>query len=181
MEREDWLQDSEALLVAYARGPAALDEALTAVDSDLLDLASPDGGWTIRQIVHHIADGDDLWKTCIQAAIGAHCEEGGSSARAVFGLQWYWDLAQDDWAELWAYAQRALEPAQALFSANRCRIVQLLRHVPDSLSHCIVVRWPSGQEQEVTVGWVVEMQTRHAEDHIQEILSILRAGAPTAA
>ena len=175
MEREDWSPDSEALLASYARGPAALDEALTAAEGEVLDVASPDGGWTIRQIVHHITDGDDLWKTCIQAALGAHCEEDRSSGRAVFSLQWYWDLPQDEWAERWAYAQRGLEPALALFAANRRRTVQLLRQVPGSLAHCIVVRWPSGQEQEVTVGWVIEMQTRHAEDHIEDILSILQA------
>ena len=172
MEGEDWLSHEEGLLAAYASGPAVLRDALATLDCEVLDLAPQDGGWTIRQIVHHIADEDDLWKLCIQAALGRGCEGGSGVRRAAFGLQWYWDRPQDDWAKLWAYSQRVLEPSLTLFEANRQRTVQLLRNVPDPLGRCIVVRWPSGQEQEVTVAWVVEMQTRHVAGHIDDILKI---------
>lgn len=33
--------------------------------SRYLDAMPSGGGWTIRQIVHHIVDGDDIWKLCI--------------------------------------------------------------------------------------------------------------------
>jgi hypothetical protein len=90
-------------------------------------------------------------------------------------LHWYWDRPQDEWVENWAYATRAVEPSLSLFDANRRHIAQLLRQVPDAWAGCIVVRWPGGQEQEVTVSWVVEMQTRHVEAHIDDILNIRQA------
>lgn len=164
--------DRNDLLAAYARGPAALREALATLDNVALDLAQPDGGWTIRQIVHHVADGDDLWKTCILAALGQGGEDGGAAGRAVFALQWYWDRPQDEWVEHWAYAEREIEPSLALLEANRRRTVQLLCHTPEPLARCITVRWPGGQEQEVTVAGIVEMQTQHVAGHTDDILRI---------
>ncbi len=177
MVGQDWSSDANDLLAAYARSPTALREALADVDDEALDLAPPDSGWTIRQIVHHVADGDDLWKTCIEAALSERGEDGGAVGRAVFGLQWYWDKPQDEWAEFWAYAEREIEPSLDLLEANRRRTVQLLRHVPEPLARCITVRWPSGREQEVTVAWVVEMQTRHVAGHIDDIQRIRDAYA----
>ena len=69
-------------------------------------------------------------------------------------------------------SERAIEPSLALLEANRRRTVQLLRHSSEPLARSITVRWPSGQEQEVTVAWVVEMQTRHVAGHIGDILKI---------
>jgi len=46
------------------------------------------GAWTIRQIVHHVAGGDDLWKAAIKAAIG--------NSRGLFSYCWYWDKPQDE-------------------------------------------------------------------------------------
>ncbi len=172
MADQDWSPDMNKLLAAYAHGPEVLREALATLDNEALDLAPPDGGWTIRKIVHHLADGDDLWKTCILAALGQGGEQGGAAERAVFALQWYWDRPQDEWVELWAYSQRAIEPSLALLEANRRRTVQLLCHTPNPLARCITVRWPGGREQEVTVAWVVEMQTQHVAGHIEDILRI---------
>jgi len=43
-----------------------------------------------RQIVHHIADGDDLWKTYIKIALG--------NEQAEFTLAWYLAFPQTEWA-----------------------------------------------------------------------------------
>lgn len=175
MDREAWSSDPEALLDAYAQGPEQLGEALAGLSEIELDLALSEDTWTIRQIVHHVVDGDDLWKTCTKAALGGRHDDPRAPGRAVFGLQWYWDRPQDEWAQTWAYATRAIGPSLALFEINRRHISQLLGQVPDAWTGCIVVRWPSGQEQEVTVGWVVEMQTRHVAGHVDDIVRIRQA------
>jgi hypothetical protein len=150
-------------------------QALAGLSEADLDLALSEDRWTIRQIVHHITDGDDLWKICIKAALGSRRGEPRTPGPAVFGFPWYWDRPQDEWAEKWAYATRPIEPSLALLESNRCHVVQLLRQVPDAWTGCIIVRWPSGQEQEVTVAWVVEMQTRHVVGHLDDILAIRKA------
>lgn len=44
-----WLHELEQL-------PANLREAVTGLSEEQLDTPYRDGGWTIRQVVHHVAD-----------------------------------------------------------------------------------------------------------------------------
>jgi hypothetical protein len=165
MEQET--SDVAVKLAAYADGPDLLRAALSGLREADLDAALTSESWTVRQYVHHVVDGDDLWKMCIKAALG---EQG-----AAFSLQWYWDQPQDAWAESWVYGRRAIEASLALFAANRRHTVQLLRQVAGAWERSIVVRWPDGREQEVGAGWVVEMQTDHVLGHIEDIGQIREA------
>jgi hypothetical protein len=155
--------DPTAVLASYADGPVQLKTALAGLAETDLDVALDAETWTIRQIVHHIVDGDDIWKTCIKAALGTD---------AAFSLPWYWDIPQDMWVQHWNYAGRAIEPSLALFEANRRHIVQLLQQIPGAGKRRVVIRWPNGQEHETTVGWVVAMQAKHVADHVSDIRAI---------
>jgi hypothetical protein len=157
-------RDPDALLARYADGPVQLEAALAGLGEADLDVAQTAGTWTIRQIVHHITDGDDLWKTCIKIALG--------NSSGLFSLRWYWDMPQDVWVERWDYAGRAIEPSLALFRVNRCHIVQLVQQMPDAWDRCARIVWPDGQEKSVSVGYVIEMQGDHAMGHIDNIRTI---------
>lgn len=157
--------DHQAAIVArYGEGPAQLEQALAGLQDADLDAPPAQGGWTIRQIVHHIVDGDDLWKLGIKAALG--------NEQGEFTLAWYWVLPQDTWADRWAYAGRPIEVSLALLKATRAHVTELLAHVPDAWSRSISVRRPSGETTRLTVGAVVEMQTEHLQHHLRRILSI---------
>ena len=163
MSHEVSSADPLAVLARYADGPAQLDAALVGVNQGGLDLGPAQGGWTIRQIVHHIADGDDLWGACAKMALGS---------QTGFSLQWYWARSQDEWAEVWHYAERAIEPSLTLFRANRAHIVQLVEQVPDAWNCRMRVQMPDGSERSVTVGEVIAMQARHVLGHIADIRAI---------
>jgi len=107
---------STTILAQYAEGPALLESALAGLTESDLDLALSVDSWSIRQIVHHIADGDDIWKTCIKAALG--------NSDGLFTLQWYWDKPQMVWSENWTYASRGIESSLALLCANRRHIME---------------------------------------------------------
>jgi hypothetical protein len=164
---DELLIDREAVLAIYADGPDQLETAITGLSGVDLDLAESGDTWTIRQIVHHVADGDDLWKEFVKRAIGS---PGGK-----FDLQWYWSLPQDEWVKSWAYARREIGPSLALFRASRVHIVQLLEHMPDAWERSLMVRSPNGKEQEVTVAWVVKMQADHVLGHVEDIRRIRQA------
>jgi hypothetical protein len=157
-------RDPDVLLARYADGPAQLEAALAGLGETDLDVAQTAGTWTIRQIVHHIADGDDLWKTCIKIALG--------NSSGLFSLRWYWDIPQGVWVERWDYAGRAIEPSLALFRANRRHMVQLVQQIPDAWDRCARIVWPDGQEKPISVGYVIEMQGGHAMSHIDDIRTI---------
>ena len=78
----------------YREGPALLADAVAGLPDAVLDAVPSGGGWTIRQIVHHIVDGDDIWKLCIKMALG--------NMEGEFALAWYWSLPQRTWADRWA-------------------------------------------------------------------------------
>jgi uncharacterized damage-inducible protein DinB len=156
----------DAVLALYAKGPAMLERALADLQDADLDAPPSEGGWTVRQIVHHIADGDDLWQSCIKAALG--------NEQGEFTLEWYWALPQEVWTDRWAYAHRSLDVSVDLLKANRAHVLQLLDQVQDGWSRSIAIRKPDGQTERLQVSAVVEMQADHLVHHVNRILAIRR-------
>lgn len=163
MEETDLTPGS--ILETYASGPDHLEAAVAGLSDAELDLAPSTGGWTIRQTVHHITDGDDLWKAGVLAALG--------SPIGIFGLEWYWNMpSQDDWVESWLYASRPIGPSLALFRANCDHLVDLIRRVPDAWERSVRIKWPGRPEGRITVGDIIAMQAGHGRGHIEEIRMI---------
>lgn len=161
------LTGQDEVIANYGNGPSQLEAAIIGLSETNLDIGPRAESWTIRKIIHHIADGDDIWKSFIKQAIG---NPGGE-----FLLDWYWLLPQDEWAKQWDYQARLIDPSLVMFRANRSHIVQLLRHTPEVMEKSLRVRWPKRGEQDVSVGWVVEMQTQHVIDHVADIGKIRKA------
>lgn len=162
--------NKDSIIARYREGPTLLERALAGLTDAELDTAPTEGGWTIRQIVHHIVDGDDLWKTCIKQALGNNQTE--------FSLDWYRTLSQDKWADRWAYAQRPVEVSLALLKAIRDHVMQLLEHVPDGWNRTVEFREPNGETETVPVGFVIEMQADHVAHHVKQIETILNKSGP---
>ena len=158
--------NKDSVIARYIEGPTLLERALAGLKEADLDTAPPKGGWTIRQIVHHIVDGDDIWKTGIKQALG--------NDRSEFSLDWYRALPQDTWADRWVYGQRPIEVSLALLKAIRDHVVQLLEHVPGGWNRAVRFREPNGKIEIVPVGFVIEMQANHVMHHLQQIETILR-------
>lgn len=156
--------DQDAVLARYMKGPALLERALAGIQDADLDAPPSRGGWTIRQIVHHIVDGDDLWKTGVKVALG--------NEQAEFSLDWYRTQSQDVWAEKWAYANRSLDVSLALLRAIRSHVEQLLGQVPDGWHRSVGFREPDGAIERLPVGAIVEMQADHVEHHVKRIRAI---------
>ena len=166
--------DMEEALQAYIACADELTSALSGLcEADLN--RGPVDGWNIRQIVHHIADGDELWKTCILLAMG--------NPDAEFHLAWYWDISQDDWAESWSYGQRKIGTSLARLRANRLHVVELLRQKPESWTYSARMHIPTQTEEcRVSIADVVKSQTDHVQQHLADIraLSRLHSGEGTA-
>lgn len=156
--------DRAAITARYLDGPALLERAVASLGDADLDAAPAQGGWTIRQITHHVADGDDLWKTAVKMACGAD--------RLEFALGWYWAQPQDAWAGHWAYARRSLDESLALLRAARAHVRQLLEQAPAVWDRTVLIRKPDGDTVLLSVGAIVEMQADHVEHHVKRIAAI---------
>ena len=152
-------QSNEDILAQYVAGPDDLERAIEGLDEADLDAAREPGKWTIRQIVHHVIDGDDIWKACLKAALG--------NPGCVYHFDWY---DQEPWVERMDYAGRQIGPVLALFHANRQHTAGLIRHLPDAWSRAAIVTWghvPDGRR--LTVGDMLCAQTVHVPWHVDQI------------
>jgi DinB superfamily len=157
----------EEILGEFASGPGLAGGAVEGLSEAQLDLKLDPGSWSIRQLVHHIADGDYLWKEFLLRAMGEPERE--------FILEWYWCLPQDDWVKRWSYAERDIRTSLELFQANRQHTVELLKQVPGLWEKCLLIPSRQGGQERVSVGEVVEMQARHVVGHVEDIQKIKEA------
>ena len=152
-------QSNDDILAQYVAGPDDLERALEGLAESDLDAAREPGKWTIRQIVHHVVDGDDIWKTCLKAALG--------HPGCVYHFDWY---DQEPWVERMDYAGREIGSGLALFRANRQHVTGLIRHLPDAWGRAAIVTWghvPDGRR--LTVGDMLCAQTVHVPWHVDQI------------
>ncbi len=157
-------ENQNEILGLFKQGPSILENALAGLSDNELDYSPSNGGWTIRQIVHHIADGDDLWKTCIKIALG--------NEQAEFTLKWYLALPQIEWAKRWSYENRSIDASLALLRANRGHILQLLEYAPDGWTKSVQFRDSNGEIEALPVGIVIQIQADHIVHHVKRILAI---------
>ncbi|MCF8240677.1 MAG: DinB family protein [Melioribacteraceae bacterium] len=157
-------KDQDKILEIYRQGPKILESALVDLSNIDLDYVPSNGGWSIRQIIHHVVDGDDLWKIGIKMALGGE--------QAEFILKWYISLPQIEWAKRWGYEKRAIDVSLTLFRAIREHIFQLLKFAPEGWSKSVLFRNSNGEIEVVPVGFIIQMQSNHVEHHVKRILEI---------
>ena len=161
--------DPAEVLSKFQAAPSELEALLAHVPAGQLEAEAHAGGWTIAEVVHHISDGDDLWKACILAALG--------KAVPVFTLEWYWSLPQDGWSECWHYARRAIPHSLALFRANRSITATVLAETPRWWERQVIVKSRDGRSETAALIEVVASQANHAMQHIEEIKKALATPA----
>jgi hypothetical protein len=148
------------LIALYASGPKALDKALNGLAPADLDLARAEGKWTIRQIVHHIVDAEDLLELCIKTALG--------NPGCTIDISWY--IPDNKWAEPLDYATRPTGEAVQFFGAVRRHVVELIGSLPGAWErHVVLTRDGGTNGRQITVQEIVGWQVRHLRQHIEQI------------
>jgi hypothetical protein len=149
------------VLDPYCQGPDRLEAAVEGLPESDLDLTRAPGEWSIRQIVHHLVDGELHWLTPVKMAL---VESGRIYAHNL--------MDEDRWADALDYAGRPTGPSLDLFRALRAHVAQLLRCLPDSRERC--VSFGDDAEWKPSVAELIAAMNRHSEEHIEEILEIRR-------
>jgi hypothetical protein len=157
--------DPAEILSKFQAAPSELEALLSEVPVSRLGAEAHAGGWTVAEVVHHVADGDALWKACILAGLG--------EAVPVFDLGWYWSLPQDKWSQCWHYASRAIGDSLAMFRANRSITATILARTPGWWGRQVTIKWRNGELEKQTVLDLVEAQANHAMEHMEEIRKAL--------
>lgn len=153
------------LLDQYLQLPSQLEEAIVGLEEGDLDLRKGNG-WSIREIVCHLVEGEQLWQINLRTVIGLN--------GAKFPFEWYFELSQVEWSKHWAYSTRFLKAMLDLFRADTQYLADILRNLPtDIWEHYGRVTWPAAEEEtRLTVREIVEIQIRHMDGHAADIQAI---------
>jgi len=145
-----------AAIDAIAALPAALRAAVAGLDDAQLDTPYRDGGWTVRQVVHHVAD--------------SHMQ---AFARTRFAL------AQDNppisaydegaWAELPDSRTMSPEVSLVLLGALHDRWVHTLRHA-DEPAFARTIQHP--ENGVLTVDALLSMYSWHGRHHTAHVTAL---------
>ena len=153
----------QELMILYASLPERLTAAVNGLSDDQLDLAGGPDEWSIRQIVHHLADGQAVWSICMRMAIGAP----GSA------IQFDWYPGNDAWADRMRFAERSIEPSLASLRALHQETAESLALIPDAWDRRVIIGEPgSGDEQAFSVAQIVDFTAEHFVEHLDEIREI---------
>jgi catechol 2,3-dioxygenase-like lactoylglutathione lyase family enzyme len=151
----------EGNMAHYVRMVDELEATLAGLTEVDLNLSRVPGSWTIRQIVHHVADSDAFLLQQMKATLA---EPGRSYVRNR-------PSSNELVPRTLEYAGRPIEPSITLFRAIREHIEQLVQHIPDAWErYCI----EENRGRKVSFGQLLERITRHAQEHVDEILEIRR-------
>jgi len=149
------------LLARYASGPEQVARVLEGLaDGELDTMTQGTGEWSIRQIVHHIADAEFLWVAVIKAALG--------DSGCGFDASWY--VVGNGWADTLEYARQPIGPAVDLFSAMRSQVTDLVQLLPGAWDRNVLFDLDGvASGKKLTVEDVIKHQVTHTQQHIDGI------------
>jgi len=159
-QRRDWIDRIAAV-------PARLGAALAGLDPADLELRYREGGWTIRQVAHHVADSH--LNAVVRTRL-ALTEERPT-------IKPYDEAA---WAELLDARTAPVEASVRLLEVLHERWVILLRGMSeDDFARTFVHPQQSGER---TLDWLVALYAWHGDHHVAQIAQArdagIRGGAP---
>ena len=112
------MSDRAALMERYGAGADAAEAALAGATDDELDRRPADGGWTARQVAHHLADSETMAYTRLRRLIA-------DDDPIIQGYD------EPTWAERLHY-ERPIAEALAVVRAVRTASLSLLRTLTPS-------------------------------------------------
>lgn len=153
----------EETLALYAQASGELRSIMEEASEQELDLSNGADGWTIRQIVLHLADTEAMQLPRIKMALA---EPGRVWSHNIYSPQ--------AWSDAAGYSGLPVQPAVDLFCSVRAYIGSLLEHLPPDAWDRYTA---NDQGDKTTVGSIVGMLASHALEHIDEISGIRRLHA----
>lgn len=152
-ERRTWMEE-------LGQAPAQLRAAVEGLTEAQLDTQYRDGGWTVRQVVHHLAD----------SHINSYVRFRLALTEETPTIKPY---DEKRWAQLSDARSGPPEPSLALLDALHARWVELLRTLSTSDWEREFVHPEHGTRS--TLSRTLALYAWHGRHHIAQILTVRRA------
>jgi len=158
------LQSREETLTLFLSSAERLETAVADLTETSLDLANSPGEWTIRQMVHHVADDGDAWSMPLKKAI----------ATCGVPIRFEGFPGNEAWAEAMAFDKRDIAASLGLIKAHRQVMAELACYFIDDWDgrYVVIVDEHGREVQEVTLGQIIGMVTEHLMEHVAAIEGI---------
>lgn len=150
------------LLQRYRAGTDLLKAALAGLSDQQLDLSLEPGSWSIRQMVHHLADDGDVYSFVIKRAIASP----GTPTRFE-GFP-----GNEPWGCALCTSTRRIDSALRLFEAHRESVADLLEAIPDALKKEAIFIGDDGKEVPFPLDRILLMLIDHLDEHLKSIRDI---------
>lgn len=158
-ERRDELNADErrTMIDTIAAAPARMREAVSGLSEAQLDTPYREGGWTVRQVIHHVPDSHLNAYIRLKLAL----TENDPAIRPYDeGL----------WAELPDSKETPVEVSLTLLESLHARWVTLLRSLQES-DFRRTLRHPE-HSGILTVDWLVSMYAWHSRHHVGHVTAL---------
>jgi len=142
-----------ALVAQYEAGPAVLNAAVAGLSDAELDHRPADGGWTPREVVHHVADSEMTSAIRLRRLIA-------EDDPLIVGYD------GDEFARRLHYSKRPIEPALAAVTAARTTTAQILHGLTEAEWARTGTHSDSGA---YGVGQWLEIYAVHCDEHADQI------------
>jgi len=146
----------QTLIRELANLPAQIRAAITGLGDAQLDTPYREGGWTVRQVVHHLPD----------SHMNAYIRTRWALTEESPMIKAYDEVA---WAELADAKLGPIEPSLALLQALHLRWVSLWKSLPEE-AFARVFRHPESGEN--TLARQLELYAWHGKHHLAHITTL---------
>ncbi len=151
-------EDRSELIDRIALAPSSMREAVAGLTDEQLDTPYREGGWTVRQVVHHVAD----------SHINAYVRFKWAATEDNPTIKAY---DQPRWAELADATSAPLEVSLDLLDALHRRWVAYLKSLGPSDFQRPITHAESG---EWTVDWLLQLYAWHGRHHVAHVTELRR-------
>ncbi|RPI34580.1 MAG: DinB family protein [Chloroflexota bacterium] len=153
----------EEILHLFTSSAEQLEELVSDLPDTELDQRTAPGEWSIRQIVHHVADDGDVFSMCIKKAL----------ATPGVAVRFEGFPGNEPWAEGMRFNSRSIAPALRLIAAHRSYISCMARDFSDAWDCTVGFANSEGVEQgRMNVGEMLKMLAEHMQEHVCTIEKI---------
>jgi hypothetical protein len=159
-------KSQERILNEFTNAIDELDALVGSLTEDQLDWRITAGEWSIRQVLHHLADDGNVFTFIIERGLatpGCKVFFGGFPGNEV-------------WAAQLTFDQRPVTHALALMRTQSKFVAELVSHFPDRWGNLVGYYNEAGEKQvDQSVENMLAMLTEHRREHIAMIENILTA------
>ncbi len=149
-QKKKWLQDIQFL-------PALIEQSIENLDEHQLDTPYREGGWTVRQVVHHVAD----------SHINAYCRFKLTLTEDNPTVRTY---EEGEWAKLDDIERIPVNISTTLLYTLHSRLHATLLHLPDEAWKRTLFH--PGQNKQMTLWDLLGMYAWHGKHHVAHVMKL---------